>query len=399
METVARLDAGLSVESHDWTEWSQLAPQWSALAAACDHATFFSTAEWVETWLDVFGPLLQPAVLLFRGPGNDVVGACVLVRRNVRKGPFLIRRVYINTAGESDDDSPCIEFNELLCKPGHEHGMAVALKSFLDGGPSWDELSAPGMLGGASLQGLQEAFTGLHIDDMEKHSYFVALDEVRRSGKSFVDTLASRERTRYRQNIRKYSEIGDLVLDEASTVEQALAYLDALAILHQQTWTSRGQPGSFASATFYDFHRRLIARCFPLGGIQLVHLRAGESTIGYHYNFVHNRRSYFYQCGYDYSLGEKTSPGVIVHASTIEQCLQKDLACYEFMAGDIEYKRRLGTGSRPMHWITWQASTMKMRGYEVARHAKRAVRERSLELRSMMAGSLRGLVSPLRGNG
>jgi hypothetical protein len=36
----------------------------------------------------------------------------------------------------------------------------------------------------------------------------------------------------------------------AAAVEEALAWLEELAELHQQTWTARGKPGAFASERF-----------------------------------------------------------------------------------------------------------------------------------------------------
>jgi CelD/BcsL family acetyltransferase involved in cellulose biosynthesis len=167
--------------------------------------------------------------------------------------------------------------------------------------------------------------------------------------------------------------------------------------LHQRTWTSRGKPGAFASPTFYDYHRRLIGRCFSLKRIQLLRLRAGDETIGYHYNFVFGGDSYFYQCGYDYELGAKPSPGATLHSFAIDRAVEQGLRNYEFMAGDVEYKRRLGTGSRQMHWIAWQAPTTKMKAFELVRRTRRALVTRIDDLVAAMVGSLRGLGTKLRG--
>ncbi|MBV8759297.1 MAG: GNAT family N-acetyltransferase [Deltaproteobacteria bacterium] len=373
-----------------------MATIWSALADSSRHSIFL-LPESVEVWLETFGEELDPTILIFREPDRTPIGACLLIRRTMRKGPFLLRRVYLNTAGEDDADSACIEFNEFVCKPGHEPAIALALRAYLDDNSDahpWDELVAAGMLEGPSLDALRIAFSDGQEVEQAKKSYFVDLNAVRSSGKGFVETLSSRERTRCRQNVRKYSELGDLDLREASTVEEAVLFLDALAALHQKTWTSRGMPGSFASKRFYDYHRRLVRRSFPLGRIQLVRLSAGNTTIGYHYAFVVGDTSYFYQCGYDYHLGEKTSPGVTLHAAAIQHSLAQGLARYDFMAGDVEYKRRMGTGSRLVHWISWQAPTMKMKSFDFVRQAKRLIRSRSHEVRAALTNSLRTLAAP-----
>jgi len=290
----------------------------------------------------------------------------------VRKGPFAIRRVYLNTAGEDDADSACIEFNGLLCRPGYEPGVARALRAHIDTEP-WDELAAPGMLDGASLRALSAAFADAHGVARTTRSYYVSLSDLRHEGKDVAELLSARERTRYRQNVRKYSALGELVLDEAATTDQALEFLGQLARLHQKTWTARGEAGSFASRAFWDYHHGLVERCFPLGWIQLLRLRAGATTIGYHYSFVFGARSYFYQCGYDYDLGEKTAPGVILHTLAIRHAAQRGLDDYDFMAGDMEYKRRFASSSQPMHWMTWRAPSLKMRSFQLVRDAKHAL--------------------------
>jgi len=362
----------LAVESHHWMQWPTLATVWLALADACEHTSFFLMPEAVGAWLDVFGPRLQPSIVLFRDKERTVVGAAVLVRRTVRKGPFAIRRIYLNTAGEDDADSACVEFNGLLSRPGYERMVARALRTHIDREP-WDELVAAGLLDGSSLRGLHQAFADAHAVSQTTRDYYISLDEVRQSGNDFVDLLAARERTRHRQNVRNYSAFGDLVLDEATTTAEALEFLAQLARLHQSTWISRGAPGSFASPAFCDYHRNLIERCFPLGWIQLLRLRAGTTTIGYQYSFLFEGRSYFYQCGYDYEVGEKTAPGVLMHTFAIRHAAQLGLNEYDFLAGDVEYKRRLATSSREMHWMSWRAPSLKMRSFQLVRDAKHAL--------------------------
>jgi hypothetical protein len=55
----------LATQSHPWTEWPRWSAAWSQVHAAAAEASFFLTTDWVETWLDVFGPVLQPRILVF----------------------------------------------------------------------------------------------------------------------------------------------------------------------------------------------------------------------------------------------------------------------------------------------------------------------------------------------
>src|SRR5690349_3530197 len=169
-----------SVQAYDWRSWPLIVSTWSDLVARCDHATFFVTTEWLQTWMDSFGPELQPTILLFRTDPETVRGACLLVRRTERRGPFKIRRLYLNTAGEDDCHSPCVEFNTLLCEPGYELTMAVQLRKYIDDvrrSAPWDEFVAPGLVGSA-FEAIRTAFDLLPLSDQVRHSHYVDLDAV-----------------------------------------------------------------------------------------------------------------------------------------------------------------------------------------------------------------------------
>ncbi|MFT3691808.1 MAG: GNAT family N-acetyltransferase [Kofleriaceae bacterium] len=322
-------------------------------------------SESIEAWLATFAAL-RPELLVLRDR-REVVAACVLVRRTERRGPFFIRRAYINTSGEDVADSACIEFNDLLSKPGYERAMATALREHLR---STDEVHVPGMLEGPTLAALREAFADRNTVELPIPSYFIDLDSVRSGGKDWLDRLSSRERGKFRQAVRGYEAHGPLVLEQAASVAEAHAFLDGLATLHQVRWTERGKPGAFASPLFRSYHRALIERSFATGRIQLLRLVAGSTTIGYHYNFILDGKLYFYQCGYNYALDEKLRPGFVAHLYAIRHAMASGLTDYDFMAGDVEYKRRLAGGSRTMQWITWQADSVKMALFNAARELR-----------------------------
>jgi hypothetical protein len=384
-------DEQLVVEARDWTEWPVLASTWSLIARQCERPTVFLTTEFVEIWLSIFGEQLAPKVYVFKTAEARPVAVCVVVRRIERQGPFFLRRLYLNTAGEDERDSPCIEYNQLLCLPGYEQATGAALRRHLvETEAPWDEVHGAGLIDSSSLNALRTSLRETREIDSVKQSYYVDLDDLRGSGADFIDKLASRERTKVRQSLRKYGDIGPLGVDRAGDVSEALRFLDELAALHQATWTSRGRPGAFASSKFYDYHRHLIRRCFALDRIQLLRARAGDTTIGYHYNFVFDGFVHFYQCGYDYTLGERLTPGIALHTLAIRHAFEHGLRGYEFMAGDIEYKRRLATHARQMHWITWQAPTIKMKSFELTRRAGHALRTHTREVRSAVYKSLRG---------
>ena len=83
---------------------------------------------------------------------------------------------------------------------------------------------------------------------------------------------------------------GDVTVDIARTAPDAIAIYDELVALHGAHWRRRGLPGAFADRWFERVHRRLIAKRFDAGEIQLVRVRNASHTIGCLYNFVFRDR-------------------------------------------------------------------------------------------------------------
>src|SRR6185503_16906248 len=100
-----------------WTAWPRWSATWAELAqVTAPRAGFFLGPHWIETWIQIFGPQLQPRILVFHRDGG-AAGICLIVSRRERRGPVPVRRLYLNAAGEDEADETCLEYNRLLCRP------------------------------------------------------------------------------------------------------------------------------------------------------------------------------------------------------------------------------------------------------------------------------------------
>jgi hypothetical protein len=367
-QPVNRASPGLRTSSCAWAQWPQLRDRWAELARGSTQPSFFLTAEWVDTWLAVFGDVLQPQFLLFE-EDEMLLGACVLVGRRHRYGPVSARRIYLNMAGEESGDGTCIEFNDLVCRPGQEATVAAALFSYLQE-RRWDEFVLAGFQSGAGLDALQSAFGALPWQIVEKPSYYVDLSRVKRSGKAYDLAISSNTRRQIRRSCELYKQEGTITVECAEDVETALRLLCELAELHQKTWIARGKPGVFRSEKFTTFHRSLIRRVFTQGSIQLLAVRAGEQTIGILYNFVYAGKVYFYQSGFHYTEDNRYKPGMVTHFYAIQHCLAQGYKEYDFLAGDSQYKRSLATDDRKLQWIVIERNTLATRAVRLLRKVK-----------------------------
>jgi len=99
-------------------------------------------------------------------------------------------------------------------------------------------------------------------------------------------------------------------------------------------------------------HRRLIRRLWTTHGVSLVYVGNERAVIGYLYSFTSEAKVYYFQSGFAYQDGCKLSPGLFAHCLAIEHYRKRGLLEYDFLAGDMRYKRSLANACRTLQWAT-----------------------------------------------
>ena len=275
----------VTISVYSLKDWPRVEPLWGKLADSSPYSSFHLSAEWIGSWLDIFGELLQSQILIFEDQGV-AVGACLLVKSNQRQGPFRVRRIYLNTGGEDPADRGTAEFNDLLCLPGYEQAIAKALGAHLSA-LEWDEFAVDGMCPGPILSKLQsDCFPGLLLTSIVRPSFHVNLDHLRQSGIPYERSLSPNTRQQLRRSLRFYSHLGSVRTEVAQDIARVEEFFDEMIQLHNLTWKGRGEPGAFASTRRLAFHRSLIRRAFARGCIQMLRVTTGNETIGVLYTIL-----------------------------------------------------------------------------------------------------------------
>ncbi len=306
-----------------------LSQRWQALQARAD-ASFFQS--W--TWVGCLAAERYRRAVVLEATWNGRPVALALFNRPGQGTLFL------SESGQPDLDAVCIEHNGILVECGQEDLIAACLdavrrsaRRIVLSGVDAAHVRTPGAL-------LRQVCPSPWID-------FSLL-----RGASFLDTLTANTRYQLVRSARLYRETGPLSVRRASSVDEAVGFLDALAALHQTTWTSRGKAGAFANPHFVRFHRALIARGLPRGEIDLLRIIAGSQIIGYLYNFRFAGRVSAYQGGFDYAAaGRHQKPGLTCHHLAIETALAEGAAGYDFLAGEARYKTSLANAETVLHWV------------------------------------------------
>lgn len=361
----------LKISVHHRLAWPSIAPVWSELAAASPNCSVFLTEAWIGAWLEVYGPDLDPSILVFESAGR-AVGACLLVKTRRSQALLQVNRISLNASGEPIAETTYVEYNDLLCREGWEGYVAeAAARHILQ--QEWDELALDGFCNDRCYEVFKRVFSALDSQEVWKPSYFVDLAAIRRSGTDYEMALSGSARSQLRRKTRHYEAIGPLRLEAARDLDTALTMLDELAELNRQRWAAR-EGTAFASPRFVEFHRNFIRRSFSHRGFQMLRLTAGQQTVGLIYNLVHRGKVYYYQGGFQYTGDQRVSPGTVTFSQVIRYCLSEGFDDYDFLAGEARYKQSLTTGSRKLVWAVFRKPTLKLRVLNRLRQINRRLR-------------------------
>jgi CelD/BcsL family acetyltransferase involved in cellulose biosynthesis len=332
------------------TALDALEPEWAQLFAASPAASPPLHWDWVREWWRIYGPIYGQGgrglrLFTVRRDGR-LIGILPLYRRNFWRDEFLEpRRLLFLSAGEAPGDRTEGEYQDLLCLPDEGPACLAAIQeALLDGqaGP-WDLLSLSYVAETSSLHPWVAGMAkrGLEVVVGEQRQYPIA--NLTEGYEAYVARLSYQSRRQVRYQVRAAAKDG-LVLEIATNPKETDQFFDDLSRLHQQHWTARGKPGSFASKRFTAFHRMLCRKHVPTGFAVLARLRAAEEVLAVLYGFVVRDKFNLYQSGRacDHG-GHVASPGTAAHLLLMPQLLDRGVSKYDFLAGAAFYKDRLST--------------------------------------------------------
>jgi CelD/BcsL family acetyltransferase involved in cellulose biosynthesis len=327
-----------------------LETDWRALEAVAGTSPFTSWP-WISAWLATLPAAIEP--LLFRAADERGLLALALLveaRPPGVAGLLSGSLLHMQETGDTALDELTVEYGGLMVRRGDEAlGYAALLRALAGSRLRGRELRIPASAHGAFVQ------AGLRANWQARSrrrapDFFIDLDQLRAKG--YLESLSSSTRYDVRRSVRAYEAHGEVRLDFATDVDQALQWFAELEVLHQRHWQEKGQGGAFQSAYFGSFHRELI-RSSPPGGLpRLARLRAGEAIVGYYYHLVYGKNVFCYNGGLDYAVPSKHHrPGYLMHLKAIEHAMAGGYATYDFLAGDSLYKKTLSTHQTSLDWI------------------------------------------------
>lgn len=325
-----------------------LAPRWRALESASE-CSFFQSWTWTGCLAE---ERFTDPVLLTATDGKDVVALGLFNRRH----GWLGERLWLGESGNAALDSVFIEENGFLVAGAVDplilgRCLDAVQRGAIPGGRRGGRRIVLGGIAAplASIAGTRRGTIRLQPD---RPSPYVDFAVLRARGQDHMASLSANSRAQLRRSLRGYGEAGPLTLRRAGSLGEAQTFLNALAGLHQETWTRRGKPGAFAEPAFRRFHAELLARAWPRGEVELLRISAGTAPVGYLYNFVWRNWVLAYQSGFVYPDGDAhRKPGLTCHHLAIAEHLAAGRGGYDFLAGAARYKSSLSNAERSLSWL------------------------------------------------
>jgi CelD/BcsL family acetyltransferase involved in cellulose biosynthesis len=235
----------------------------------------------------------------------------------------------------------CIEYNGVLARTGLEVEAQDKLVGALgtDAWP-WDELQVRNLSPPCFDAGAATVLRRLGDDPFNGWVAGLApgLDV-----EALLQRLSTNRRSQIRRSFKACAAPGPLQVHEAPDLGSALAYFCRLGELHNARWRREGIAGAFEGADWVAFHEGVIRRAFPRGEIQLLRIAAGDTDVGYLYNIRWRRTVAMVQSGFVEPASNAHRPGFVCHLLAMAYNAARGVTEYDFLGGDAEYKRVLGT--------------------------------------------------------
>jgi hypothetical protein len=353
----------MTIEAVDSFAADKVAREWALLDRRSGGEALMSSAVWVSTWLRHYGDLVPHRFFIGRC-GGAVCGAALITEGVGRRiGPFGVKSVHLGTAGEPESDSVKVEYNRLLVDDDCRHDFPRAIFDTLLREARWDELRLDGFVP-ADVESLLAAGSPFHVDS-ETCRYF-DLKSARDAGADVLSRFGRSTRSKIRHTLKAFP---DLRGEWAETADEAADMFSDLVRLHQQRWNAVGKPGCYASRRFLNFHTDLLQQLVPQRRASLFRVSDGNDVIGCVQLFIDRNRILMYQSGFALQPGN-LSPGLLVHALAIEECLRRGYDAYDFLAGDARYKQNLSTDSQSLVSLRLRRPRLKFAAAAVSKRVK-----------------------------
>jgi hypothetical protein len=338
-----------AIATRRWSleQWLNSRAAWDDLLARSDQDPLFLSWEWLTHWWQHYGSSLAANVLAFYR-GDDLVGLAPLYQRHVVRAG-LVPALSVQMIGLSwRDPVPLIsEYLDVIAAPENLDAVRDQCVHALLEQPDWTEL-AIGFTATASKWcdsfAHQVRSGGLYTRELEPSVSYHA--DLSRGFPAYLKDLGqSTRRSIWNLRRRLSEEHGEVAFEYVGAQDLENAFIE-LNRLHQLRW---GRPAFTGDRL--SFHNSLAQRLVARGELALTTLRVGGRLVSVLYDIRKGTRQYNMKMGFDPSLTNRLSVGLVHFGYAMESAAEAGISVYDFLAGPgqtFDFKRNLGQLKREL---------------------------------------------------
>lgn len=347
------------------TDASALLADWRRLYERAGEKSFFLSPAWMEAWLGGRPGGATLFCLEAKDGGETVLLG--IVADAPQYPPFLgLRETWFHEFGAEAPDAVYVEYNDFLVSPSAPADIRQQAVNYL--------IERHGARDAFVFRNLRpEMARAVHAAAGQSRCVVRLLREqpvyVCRLGDGrFLEGLSRSLQAKIRRAMRLYEERGALVGRVVSQGDEFDAAWGEMTALHAEGWRARGQKAVFDNPHLVAFHERL--RKTAPEAAHLFAVKAGDMTIAVLYNFVDEDRVMNYQGGFLFEDDNRLAPGFVAHALAAQHYGDAGYKVYDLLAGEADYKKRLGTQETTLTSLVVERPTWRNRSRRALKSAK-----------------------------
>jgi Acetyltransferase (GNAT) domain len=337
---------------------ASLPKYWDTLYAQDHQASPFVSSQWTDSWIRHYGKVVDIQLCTWKLQGEPVA-VCLVVKRRGKWGIFRVSQIGINSSLDFVEGSACIEFNDIICLPANKESVRESLAEFANSLDA-DEVHVSGATQTGLLDQLVPQNTQFDVELDYRKAPFLDMSTAT-NATEIVNLFSANTRSQIRRTEKHFEKLGKLTVTIAENEFLAIQFFKEMTAMHQEYWTSRGEPGAFKSTHLFNFHQDLITNYFGQGIYRIFKIAIDDQALGYIYGFERFKRFYFYQSGVNYNFERNLKPGLLAHLKVMQALLELGFKEYDFLAGVSQYKRSISNKERTLHWKIFRKNSSKMR--------------------------------------
>jgi len=337
---------------------------------------FFLSWKWISTWFNQLKKT-HKSFLLTAVQNNTVVGLGIFVERNnIRHKLLKSRQWLLHRTGDEALDQIWIENNDFLIRKENRAEISHAIWQHLTKEQNQVDEFVINLVNKTTFNKIDNQINKFSfIQSHHDFGYRVSLHN-HENAASYMISLSKNSRNQIKRSNKLLAKYGEITFNVIFNRESQLELLNEAQQWHTDKWENTATASGFTNTNFVNFHKNLILSSSTSAQTFVAKLTVNGELFGCLYCFVQNKSVYYYLSCLKPMKDNKIKLGLMMHTLLIEWLIlnKNEYTDYDFLAGDVRYKRSLSSDKDEYAQVIIQKNVLKFKIENAAILLKRRIK-------------------------